>query len=108
MNGHFVFSNSMIAMPRGAIGKKSSTTDIAIAPSRAAVVIAQTKTGIQSNTAKITSTIDASSIWSFPNTQGQRTLSRLSGEDMEEEFVAPAAGAAFHGQAVFAWVLLEQ
>lgn len=68
MNGHFVFSNSMIAMPRGAIGKKSSTTDIAIAPSRAAVVIAQTKTGIQSNTAKITSTIDASSIWSFPNT----------------------------------------
>ena len=44
----------------------------------------------------------------FLRSQGQRTLSCLSGEDMEEEFVAPAAGAAFHGQAVFAWVLLEQ
>ena len=42
------------------------------------------------------------------NRQGQRTLSCLSGAGMDEEFVAPAAGAAFHGQAVFAWVLFEQ
>jgi hypothetical protein len=32
----------------------------------------------------------------------------LSGEDFEKEIVVPTAGAAFHDQAVFARVLLEQ
>jgi len=40
--------------------------------------------------------------------QGQRELTCLSGEDLHQEVVVPAAAAAFHGEAVAAGVLLQQ
>jgi hypothetical protein len=40
--------------------------------------------------------------------QGQRSLTRYSGEGLHEELIVPTAAAAFHGQAVFTGMLFEQ
>jgi len=39
----------------------------------------------------------------FP--QGQRSLNRSAGEDLQQEVVAPAAGLSLHGDAGFVWML---
>lgn len=41
-------------------------------------------------------------------TQGQLQLTLCSGKDFEQEVVAPAAGAAFHGDAVLLGMLLQE
>src|SRR5512135_3876698 len=40
--------------------------------------------------------------------QGQRSLKRCSGQDFQQEVVAPTATAAFHGEAFAAGMLLQQ
>ena len=41
-------------------------------------------------------------------TQGQRTLSLLCGQDLQQEVVVPAGNFAFSFDAVLRWVLLQQ